>query len=49
MVFDSMRKSITEYQNLIDILQKTWAHFIKSHIEVTEKPCDLDIELDFPV
>jgi hypothetical protein len=44
-----MRKSITEYQNLIDILQKVWARIIKRHIGVTDKPCDLDIKLDFLV
>jgi hypothetical protein len=48
-VVDPKRKPIEEYQNLIDILQKAWARFLKKHIGVTDSPGDLYIKTDFPV
>ena len=32
VVFASLRKPKIEYENLIDILQKAWAHFLRRHI-----------------
>ena len=48
VVFDSLRNPKQEYQNLIDIMQKPWALFIKRHIGVTSTPCNLDFHLDKP-
>ena len=47
VVFASLRKPKIEYENLIDILQKAWAHFLKKHIGITNKPDDLFIRTDF--
>ena len=49
VVFDSLRKPKEKYQDLIDIMQKAWAHFIKKRTGVTSTPCDLYFKLDFPV
>ena len=49
MVFDSLRKPKEDYQDLIDIMQKVWARFIKRHIGVTSTPCGLYFKLDFLV
>jgi predicted nucleic acid-binding protein len=49
VVFDPKNKPVEEYQNLIDILQKAWARFLKKHIEVTYYPDALYIKMDFPV
>jgi hypothetical protein len=48
-VFDPKKKSIEEHQNLIDILQKVWARFLKKHIGVTENLGALYIKMDIPV
>jgi hypothetical protein len=49
VVFDPKKKLKEEYQNLIDILQKAWAHFLKKHIGITENTGVLYIKMDFPV
>ena len=38
-----------KYQDLINIMQKIWARFIKKHIGITSTPCDLEFNLDFSV
>jgi hypothetical protein len=48
-VFDPKKKQIEEYQNLIDILQKAWARFLKKYIGVRENPGALYTKTDFPV
>ncbi|RLM93868.1 putative hydroxyproline-rich glycoprotein [Panicum miliaceum] len=45
VVFDPKKKPVQEYQNLIDILQKACARFVKKHIGVTENPG----VTDFPI
>jgi hypothetical protein len=49
VVFDPKKKQIEEYQNLIDILQKACARFLKKHIGITENPGALYIKMDFLV
>ena len=46
-VFDSLRKLKEDYKDLIEIMQKVWARFIKRHIGVTSMSCDLDFKFDF--
>ena len=38
-----------KYQDLINIMQKVWARFIKRHVGITSILCDLEFKLDFPV
>jgi hypothetical protein len=49
VVFNPKKKPVEEYKNLIDILQKACAPFIKKHIRVTDNPGALYIKTDFPV
>ncbi|RLM61293.1 hypothetical protein C2845_PM14G08230 [Panicum miliaceum] len=49
VVFDLKKKPIEEYQNLIDILQKAWARFLKKHIGLTDNPSALYIKMDFQI
>jgi len=47
-VFDSLRKSMTEYQNLVDTLKKAWKCFVKHQVGVSDTD-ELVWRPDFPV
>ena len=48
-VYDSMRKPTYYYQDLINIIQRAWARFLKKHIGIVSTPCKLEFNTNFPV
>ena len=48
-VFDSLRKPKEEYQDLINIMQKAWARFLKKYIGIASTPCELEFNTNFSV
>ena len=48
-VYDSLRKPTYYYQDLINIMQRAWARFIKKHIGIASTPCELEFNTIFLV
>jgi len=48
-VYDSLRKPTYYYQDLINIMQRACAHFLKKHIGIASTPCELEFNTNFPV
>jgi len=46
LVLDSLRKPLSEYQDLINVLQLAWEHFIKQQLGLKDR---LEIKTDFLV
>ncbi|RLM69144.1 hypothetical protein C2845_PM17G13160 [Panicum miliaceum] len=49
VMFDCKRTSTAKYQDLINILQKAWALFLKKHIGVSANSGELSFKTDFPI
>ena len=47
-VFDSLRKDPSDYQSLIDVMNKAWARFVKEQIGVSQTD-ELVFRTNFPV
>ena len=46
---DSLRKPTYYYEDLVNIMQRAWARFLKKHIGIASTPCDLEFNTNFPV
>ena len=48
-VYDSLRQPKEKYQDIIDLINKAWARFLKKHLKVLDDLDPLEFKTDFPV